>query len=479
MDKEVKDLTLEELTNPLFIQGIYNTYTNEVERGQLLCEIVEVAKEHKVLGKVKKEIDRCNKESKLINDISDNSVKILMNFEDSGKAEASVDNYLSVMRNDGHIKDLFVYDVFSNKVICKEHGDFRNWTDMDDSCLKAYIEKHYGIYNQPKYFDAFNTILAERIYHPIKSIIESDNWDGKPRIDNFLKDILKCEDTDYIREVSRMIFYGGISRLYNPGCKFDYMPIFIGQQGSGKSSIINWLALNDKFYTDIASIEGKDAMEQLQGRWICEFAELLAMVRTKDVEAMKSFITRTTDKYRQSYDRRTSEYPRQCIFIGTTNDYQFLVDKTGNRRYLPVEIGLEMGELFQDQKYVKDYILECWREALVLFKQKKTYLTIPGKYYKLVVEAQEKVLEDDPKTGLMVGYLADKKTGDKVCGLEIFTKCWNGIKKNYGRLEAKEISRFMMYNKEWKKCNKPQRFDEYGVQRCWEKIDISEWGDLD
>ena len=480
MDKDVKDLTLQELTHPMFIKSIYESYDDETERNELLKEVGERAKECKVLSKVKREIDRCNKDLKITNDIANNNVNILLTFMENGKAEPTVDNYLSIMSNDENLKNLFVYDVFSNKVLCKDRGGLRMWNDMDDSGLKAYIEKNYGIYNQAKYFDAFNTILKDRSFHPIKDIIEAEDWDGVPRIDDFLTKILHCTKSDYTREVSRMIFYGGINRLYNPGCKFDYMPILMGSQGTGKSTIINWLALNDNYYADISSIEGKDALEQLQGRWICEFAELLAMVRTKDVEAMKSFVTRTTDKYRQSYGRRTEEFPRQCIFIGTTNDTQFLADKTGNRRYLPIEIHLKMGDLFKEQAYVKNYILECWREALVLFRKGETYLTIPNTYYNSVVAAQEKALEDDPKTGLMIGYLSGKKVGDKVCGLEIFTKCLNGIKKNYGRLEAKEIGRFMMYDPEWIQCDKPYRFEEYGVQRCWEKIDTTKrWSDLD
>ena len=151
---------------------------------------------------------------------------------------------------------------------------------------------------------------------------------------------------------------------------------------------VDFLYYDDKYYNDVSTIEGKDGMDAIQGRWICEFAELLAMVRTKDVEAMKSFITRTTDKYRKSYDKRPGEFPRQCIFMGTTNDCQFLSDKTGNRRYLPVTINLTPGCLAGREQEIKEYILFCWREALALFKAGKTYLTIPSNYYNDIVVKQ-------------------------------------------------------------------------------------------
>ena len=214
MEKDVKDLTATELTNPNFIKSIFDNYDNERERSNVLSEILSVAKEQRVLSKVKKEIDKCNKEVT----ISTNDVYTCLLFNNAGKPEPTVDNYISVMEQDPTITNAFAYDEFSNNYVCYDNGKTRLWNDTDDSGLRAYIEQKYGIYNQQKYFDAFNTVAKRRGFHPIKDIIEAEEWDGVPRIDRFLVDIVKCEDNDYYREVSRMIFYGGISRLYNPGC---------------------------------------------------------------------------------------------------------------------------------------------------------------------------------------------------------------------------------------------------------------------
>jgi len=403
-----------------------------------------------------------------------------LNCNKMGVPLPTTTNYQIILDEDERYKNLFAYDEFSNKIICYENGKKRMWTDNDDSSLRCDIEKRYGLYNLQKYNDAFNSVLKKRTFNPLKELIENKPWDGTPRVDNFLTDIMKCDPSDYTREVSRMIFYGGINRLYKPGCKFDYMPIFIGAQGTYKSTIVNWLALHDDFAGDINTIEGKDALDNIQGRWICEFSELLALVRTKDVEAMKSFITRPVDKYRVAYTKRTSEFPRQCIFIGTTNDQQFLYDKTGNRRYLPVVIHLQRGELNDKEEYVKEYIIQCWREALHLFREGKTYLTIPAKYYKEVLEAQESAIEDDPKMGLMLDYLSQKKEGERVCTVEIFTNCFNGIKKNFNRLEAKEISRMLSSLPDWKRSKSTYRFETFGTQKYWEKVKTKEkWDDLE
>lgn len=404
-----------------------------------------------------------------------------------GKVLPTTTNYQYILNDDPKYKNLFAYDCFANKIVCFDNGSKRMWTDSDDASLRCDIEERYGLYNIQKYMDAFNSVIKARAYHPLKELIEHEEWDGVPRIDTFLTDILKCDKNDYSREVSRMIFYGGISRLYKPGCKFDYMPIFIGKQGTYKSTIVNWLALHDDYAGDINTIEGKDALDNIQGRWICEFSELLALVRTKDVEAMKSFITKSVDKYRTAYAKRTAEFPRQCIFIGTTNDIQFLSDKTGNRRYLPIVIHLERGDLDGKEEYVRNYILQCWREALVLYKEHKTYLTIPNKYYQDVLAAQEDAVEDDPKMGIMLDYLDKKKVGERVCTVEIFTNCFNNLRKNFNRLEAKEISRMLSSLPDWERHNSTTRFDDFGTQKYWEKISPnnpitekeSKWDDLD
>ena len=480
IEKSIDNLTLEELSHPDFINSIFLAYQNEDDRNVVLEEILAVAKTFNLSSKIKKEIEKCEKNLKSSILMENNDVLSLLEVTRSGQVIQTTNNYGLIFNNDPNIKNLFVYDVFSDKVLKVTKYGFTNWTDNDDSVLRVYLETNYGLYNQSKYYDAFNNTLMERAFHPIKNIIERESWDGVSRIDDFLHNILQCPKDDYHREVSRMIFYGGISRLYDPGCKFDYMPILIGKQGCGKSSIIKWLALSEQYFTEINTIEGKEALEQLQGSWVCEFAELLAMVRTKDVEAMKGFISRTTDKYRQAYGRRLSEFPRQCIFIGTTNDYTFLVDKTGNRRYLPVILSLQNGDLFRRETYVKDYILQCWREALVLFNQRKTYLTIPYKYMNLVEDAQSSVLEDDPKVGLIEAYLNSKKPGDKVCGLEIYTKCLNEVRKNFTNGAAKEIARYMSYHKDWERCDKRTTFETYGVQRYWVKVAVEDkWSDLD
>ena len=474
MKKEIKELTKEELLDPDFISGLYNEYTDVKERTGVINEVLECAKKYRVLTNVKQNLQAMRFNSGV--------GEVSLEYNLDGTPKESIDNILNILLEDETIRDIYGYNSLSNKVIkVNSDGTYGPWTDNDDSYLMWYIEQTYEIYFPQKFFNAFNIACSRKKVNPIKDIIENKEWDGVPRIDKFLSHILKCEDNDYHREVSRMIFYGGINRLYQPGCKFDYMPILIGNQGCGKSTIVKWLALNETYYGDISSIEGKDALENIQGIWICELSELLAMVKTKDVEAMKSFITRTTDRFRESYGRRTKEYPRTTLFIGTTNDHQFLSDKTGNRRYLPVELNMKQGDLHRNEKKIHEYILECWREALYLYKNGETYLTIPSKYYNEVLKAQNSAVEDDPKTGMILDYLNEKKIGDRVCAIEVFTNCLNGLKKNFDRLQSKEISRLLSSLPEWERNKEgTHRFEGFGTQRYWEKVEVKdEWEDLE
>ena len=267
-----------------------------------------------------------------------------------------------------------------------------------------------------------------------------------------------------------MIFYGGISRLYSHGCKFDYMPILIGEQGTCKSTLVSWLAMNTNSYREVLTIEGKEGAELLRNAWICEFSELLAMVRSREVESMKAYITREIDTFRPAYGKHVIDVPRHCIFIGTTNNYEFLIDKTGNRRYLPIEINTNKGELYRQEDAIKKCVLECWREAKYLMDNGELYLTIPNQYDDIIEQHRLQATEDDPQEGLISQYLSDKKIGDKVCGLEIHVEVFNDLAKNYRSVQARNISNLMRRFPEWSKSKTSARLEKYGTQRYWTKI---------
>ena len=297
----------------------------------------------------------------------------------------------------------------------EDFGDkgYQGWTDTDDARARTYIESKYGIYNLKKFDDAFRLYVSSKSYNPVKQIIENQKWDGEKRICNFLTEIMKADNSAYTKEVSRLIFAGGIHRLYNPGCKFDDMPVLVGtRQGEGKSTIVRWLALDDDFFSEVTEFEGQKGIESLEGAWICEVSELLAMTKAKDVEAVKSFITRQNDRYRMPFDRRVTDHKRRCIFIGTTNKEQFLTDKTGNRRFYPVRVYQTGNELFENENRVKAYILQCWAEALTLYDEGNLKPYADPTLIEVIRERQSSATQDDYREGMIRDFLESK---NEVC----------------------------------------------------------------
>lgn len=407
---------------------------------------------------------------------------------DNETANITIGNFEIILEQDENISKHIQYNLFSNR---PEYVPYdkknralppRYWQDSDDSFFMSYVEKTYNIYHEKKFRHALMNVMQHHAYNPVKELIELESWDGVPRIDNFLKDVLECkQDPDYLREVSRMIFYGGISRVYSPGCKFDYMPIMSGSQGIGKSTIISWLALNDSFYKEVTTIEGKEGAECIEGGWICEFSELLAMQRAKDIESMKAFVTRQVDKYRKSYGHYVAEIPRTCIFIGTTNDPDYLKDNTGNRRYLPIYVGIKKGKMFDNKDYIQNYILQCWREALHLYKNNEIYLTIPSKYNAILEEEREKATVEDLAFNNLRDYLSDKPVGYRVCSKEICSQVFRITEnKMNDRYYPNLIAKYMVRFDNWEK-RPPAKLKDYGNQRYWLKLEeddyVNEIGD--
>ena len=306
-----------------------------------------------------------------------------------------------------------------NDLICAaelgEDGYRRRWTDTDTAYAAQILETEYGLYSPQKLREALRLFFENRRMHPIREKLKRITWDGTPRLEEFLPRWMKCEDTPYTREVSRLIFAGGIRRLYEPGCKFDTVPVLTGAQGSGKSTIVRWLALQDEWFAEVTELEGRESIEQLTGAWVSEIAELLALTRVKEQEAVKSFLSRQRDRYRKPYDRELTELPRQCIFIGTTNRLQFLRDRTGNRRFCPVEVHSSGTELYAQEKECRAYIALCWAEARIRYHEGNLSPVADPKLTETFEAAQEEAMEGDWRVGALENYVWLLPEGHYLC----------------------------------------------------------------
>lgn len=242
---------------------------------------------------------------------------------------------------------LFHYNEFTQSVLYKSAppwGDVsdigREINDVDLTRIRIWLSRFYGIECGIGQIDEVVTVIAVRnSYHPIKEYINGLTWDKKPRLDTWLFDYLGAEgDPAYVSAVGRKVLCAAVARVFNAGCKFDYMMILEGRQGSGKSSCVEILASKKYFSDSLGDVTNKDILEVTRGKWFIEVSELSAMNRAGANE-MKDFLSKTHDTHRKAFARKAITVPRQFILIGTTNDEEYLKDPTGGRRFWPVRVG--------------------------------------------------------------------------------------------------------------------------------------------
>lgn len=261
--------------------------------------------------------------------------------------------------------------------------------------VKYWLGKNFNF--EPKkdvISDALIIMARKNSFNPvIDSLNALPKWDGIPRLHGWLKKNFGAKgEPEYLSQVLTKWILAMITRAYKPGTKFDWMPIFDGPQGYGKSSFGRILVGDNYFLDSLPNIADKDAALALQGIWAVEMGELATMRRAQ-LEDIKSYITRTVDKVRAPYGRRWEESPRHCVFFGTTNKQAYLVDDTGNRRFKPIEVGMlnfkalkaDRDQLFSEAKFLYDTkgIDELTFE-----------LTGKAKIFEAKIH-QEKMLEDD------------------------------------------------------------------------------------
>lgn len=358
----------------------------------------------------------------------------------------------------------------------RPYKGWREWTNTDDSNLRSYIEKHYGLKSSEKVMDALANVCSKYTVNPIKAMLETchDNWDGNKHVENLLPNMLGAEKSEYTTAVMRLIMLGAVTRVYHPGCKFDYMMVLVSDQGIGKSTFLRLLCINDAWFNDnFSTLDGDKAVEKLRGMWIVELAELQATKRTKDVETIKAFITSRVDTYRTPYARRTEQRPRMCILCGTSNPTDFLTDRTGNRRFLPITCGLHPAkyDMFADEAATRMEFAQAWGEIMDEYLRKggKISLVLPKRLQHEAINMQERYMEEDPRVGIIQEWL-DTSEHDRVCVAMIWKEA---LGNDYGepkRVDVREIHDIMRNTvADWEPVGK-RRCGEYGVQRCYERV---------
>lgn len=205
-------------------------------------------------------------------------------------------------------------------------------------------------------------VARNRPYDPVKEYLLGLKWDGQKRIDTVLARLCGVINNEYTRGVSRRFFVGAVARAMEPGCQLDTVLLLHGPQGLGKTSFVR--AVGGPFMAELhMDPSAKDTLQTIAGRWFIELSELASARRT-DVETMRAFITRRTDVLRLPYGRIVEEFPRRCVFVGTTNDDTPLRDTHGSRRYWPVTVGrVDVASIERERDQLFAEALEAYRSG--------------------------------------------------------------------------------------------------------------------
>lgn len=431
----------------------------------------------------------------------ENWITLLEVSTTTGGAAKTTDNVLIILDNDPLLKNRIVYEEFSNRVYALGalpwggSSEPRIWTDNDDAGLRHYLEKAYRITGEKRILDAFSLACHKHSYNAVKDYLTSlPTWDGVARLDTLLIDYLGAEDNVYTRAVARKSLAAAVARVMLPGVKYDTMPILAGPQGIGKSTLLRMLG--GRWFSDsLSTFEGKEACEMLQGVWINEVGELNGLNRA-ETNAVKQFLSKVEDIFREPYGRRTGIYPRRCVFFGTTNESEFLKDKTGNRRFWPVDCGVNAPtkSVFRD---LPEAVPQIWAEALMAWQLgERLYLT--GEALDLAEAVQEAHSEQSSKEGVIREFVAreilpdwDKRSiaqrrmywqadaakegikrvaREKICAAEIWCECFGGDMRNMKKSDVAEINGILSRIPGWVRAANGIRIGaEYGLQRGFNK----------
>jgi hypothetical protein len=265
-------------------------------------------------------------------------------------------------------------------------------TLSDDACsaLRSLIIDQFGIdVGKEATRDAAETLAISNPFHPIRNYLDGLQWDGSPRLDGWLSIYLGAEKSPLNSAIGRTVLIAAVRRVRSPGVKFDTILVMEGKQGVGKSSAVKILAGPENFSDqNILTLELKGQMELLEGIWIYELCELEGLSRAETTK-VKAFASRSVDHGRPAYGRFKERRPRETVFIGTTNEDQYLRDATGNRRFWPVKVGkIDLDGLQRDRD-------QLFAEA-AHWEEKGESLVLPEALWSDAQIEQEARVEDDP-----------------------------------------------------------------------------------
>lgn len=311
-------------------------------------------------------------------------------------------NIKKILKRDPYLKNKIWYDEFHFKMFTtiNWYGEndvpVRPWVEADEVELMTYVQDDLGMHrcNKQMCKDAIKALATRSIRNEPREWMDSLEWDGTSRVSSFFIECMGSNDSDYSRAISQNFWISMIARVYTPGCKVDNMVILEGKQGARKSSALEILG-RDWYVTNSQDVNKNDFKMVLRGRLLVELDELDALSKA-EANKIKSVLSTATDAFRAPYAADVADHPRSCIFVGTTNETNYLKDPTGGRRFWPLkitDINLDAIKAQRDQLFA---------EAVSLYKDGKTWYEVPDS----AAEEQERRRDADAWEDVIYNHLS-------------------------------------------------------------------------
>lgn len=317
-----------------------------------------------------------------------NAWKDALTRRKDGGVEGTLHNCLLILENDEHFRGMLWLNESSNQVVLGKDppwtgGNRDEFTDTDGCELAAWLQspdRYYMSVSDELALKSVITVARRHRRHPIREYLRSLKWDGTPRVERMFVDLFGAEDKAYNLQAAVCFMVSAVSRLLwlDPkqpftGSKVDFMVVLEGGQGKKKTSSFEALFGAQWYVETLESPAGKDFYQVILGCWGVEIAEMDSFSKA-DVTSVKGAITRRVDKYRAPYERVPRSYRRECVFVGTTNETEYLRDHTGGRRFLPVRVTdegvIELEKIIEQRD-------QLWAEAVHLFEQGVQWWKLP------------------------------------------------------------------------------------------------------
>lgn len=288
----------------------------------------------------------------------------------TGAPYALLSNLMPVLSVPEVCGQRLAYDSFKDMLVCAPVGtdNWRPVKDTDYTATRLWLETeaNFNPVSRELVRDAIYLIAEGNTVDTAKNWLQSLRWDGKPRVRNFFPLYMGTIATPYEYACGEYLWSALAARIMEPGCQVDMVPILVGAQGVGKSRGVRAIAPGPEYFTEIRLDEHDDTLaRKMRGLLVGEIAELRGL-RTADEDAIKSFVTRTHEKWVPKFIEFATTFARRCVFIATTNDAEFLAD-TENRRWLPLRVSqVLVDQIVEDRE-------QLWAEGLVLWMENGVY----------------------------------------------------------------------------------------------------------